>query len=97
MPNMKLAYELLLTRLDRGGTTPPESLADYLHRRLEAAAQQLQREGIVLEDTTRDTMLLVDLAAWQHQNRDNPGATPAWLRAEKRNRWIQQREAGAGT
>lgn len=95
MPNMEIAYQMLLARLDRAGTQPPEALAVYLRKRLDSAVTQLESAGIVLADTPQDLMLIVDLAAWQEQNRDNSSGTPNWLRTQIRNRWIQQREAEA--
>lgn len=90
MPNLEQAYGILLARLDRAGMTIPDAQADYYRQRLEAAARTLDGNGIHLQDTVDDTVLLADYAAWQITNRDKPGEMPAWLRLARRERWLRE-------
>lgn len=86
------ALELLKSRLNRlPGDT---SLDEMLGRRIESAAQQLTAIGINLTSETRDLMLVVDLAAWQYQNRDKPGTMPEWLRYARFERWLESGVTG---
>lgn len=80
------ALQLLKTRLDR----MPEDTArdDYYEMRVKEAIAELERKGIRVTDAVDDLMLVVDLAAWNHANRDKPGAQPDWLRHKLRGRWI---------
>lgn len=61
---------------------------DYLLARIEAAAGGLKKNGIALDGSMEDTMLLVDLTVWQYQNRDKGEAMPQWLRLRRRERWL---------
>jgi len=90
--DMNMAYELLLARLDRAGLAIPDAQAAYYFRRTEAAAEELQKKGVVLDDGANDCMLVADLAAWRIQNRDKAEGEPQWLRYAIRERWIQQRK-----
>ena len=83
------ALALVKTRLNRlpGDTT----LDDYFLMRIKAAAQALEKTGIILTESVNDLMLVVDYTVWEYQNRDKPGAMPDWLRLRRRERWLQQR------
>lgn len=86
--NMADALELVKTRLNRLGVILP--METYLMARIESAEEQLQNIGIhISADSSRDLMLVVDLAVWQYQNRDKPGGMPEWLRLERRERWLR--------
>jgi hypothetical protein len=87
--NAATALGLLKTRLNRpaGDTLLDSALA----KRLDAADKAFERAGIhLLEDSADDLMLLVDFAAWQHQNRDKPGGMPEWLRLARRERFLAE-------
>lgn len=84
--NAQTALLMVKTRLNRLDT----SLDDYLSARIEAAEQQLQAIGINLADTTEDLLLVVDLAVWQYQNRDQATQMPPWLRLRRRERWLRE-------
>ncbi len=88
--NAATALALLKTRLNRPAG---DALLDvHLAARLVAADEAMARAGIhLLEDSTDDTMLLVDFAAWQYQSRDKPGGMPEWLRLARRERWLAER------
>lgn len=84
------ALALMKTRLNR---TPGDTSLDvYLMARLEAAVAQLEKTGIRLTNGIDDMLLAVDLAVYNYQNRDKEGREPDWLRARKRERWVQQRD-----
>lgn len=88
--NMSQALSLMKARLNRvQGDT---SLDDMLSIRLEAAAGELERTGIHLDDSADDLMLLVDYTVWQYQSRDKPGGMPEWLRLRRRERWLRQND-----
>lgn len=87
------AVLLLKQRLNR--LTGISALDDYLQTLVQAAIQRLGRAGITLTDSVSDLMLVVDMAAWQYANRDKPGAEPEWLKDEKRNRWLQDRQVSS--
>lgn len=80
------ALALVKARLNRlpGDVT----MDDYLSARIEGAAQEMERDGITLTQTTSDTLLLADMAVWQYQSRDKPGGMPEWLRLRRRERWL---------
>lgn len=87
------ALSMVKARLNRlPGDT---SLDGYLSARIDAAAAALENAGITIADAPEDLMLVVDMAVWDYQNRDKPGAMPEWLRLKRRERWLHQREAGA--
>lgn len=87
--NTNLALNLVKARLDYlpGNTTKDE----YLKARIDAAARELEQNGIHLMDTTQDTMLLVDMTVWQYQNRDKQTGMPDWLRIKRRERFLADR------
>lgn len=90
--NPTMALSLLKARLNRlEGDT---SLDATLIARIEEAIEELEHIGIALEDNTRDTMLIVDYAAWKYQNRDKAGEMPAWLKRERFERWLESGAAG---
>lgn len=82
-------YKGVLSRLDRGGTSPPESLEKYYKGRINYAVIQLEGRGIHLGDD--DVGLVIDYAVWMIQNRDKPDAIPLWLQYAIRQRWMQER------
>ena len=90
--NSATALAMVKARLNRLDT----ALDEYLAARIEAAASELERTGIVLDSSTDDLLLVVDYACWAYANRDAPGGMPDWLRLRRRERWLKQHEeAGA--
>lgn len=83
------ALKLLKERLDR--MADDTSRDGYFESRVKQSIAELERTGIVLTDTIDDLMLVVDLAAWNHANRDKPGSMPEWLAKKRRERWLNQR------
>lgn len=82
----KQALALMKTRLNR---TPGETaLDDYMMARLEAAEKTFAKQGIRLEDSMDDVLLLVDKAVFDYQNRDKQQGEPDWLRSKRRGRWM---------
>ena len=86
--NTETALSLMKARLNRPAAPTP--LDDYFSQRIEAAAAELEGNGISLTDSADDLMLLVDYAVWQYQNRDKADAMPQWLRLRRRERWLRQ-------
>lgn len=66
----------------------PKEQEQYILARIHAAANRLKDNGIDLEDTPQDLMLLVDMTVWEMSNRDKPGAMPEWLAQARRERWL---------
>lgn len=93
MCSTEIAYELLKSRLDRGGVPVPVALEDYWRRRIDAAVQELTAKGIQLADTAEDNILVADVAAESILSRDKPGHRPEWLRLAIRERWLRERQA----
>lgn len=91
MYNLETALILLKARLDRAGVSTPAPLESYWTARIEAAAQELEKKGIILEDTASDNMLVADLAAERTMSRDKPGGLPLWLETQIRERWLKER------
>ncbi len=85
--DVTVALQMVKARLNRlPGDT---SLDEYLTMRLEAVVEEYAGNGVILDDTsTSDTMLLVDTAVWQYQNRDSSAGMPEWLRLRRRERWL---------
>lgn len=81
-----MALELVKARLNRMASDT--SMDDYLRARIEAAAGEMARHGITLDESMMDTMLLVDTAVWQYQSRDKAAGMPNWLRLRRRERWL---------
>ena len=80
------ALAMMKARLNR---LPEDTSQDeYLTARIESAAGELKRDGIALTPGTEDTMLLVDKAVWDYQNRDKSAGMPEWLRLRRRERWL---------
>lgn len=84
--NPNTALQMVMARLNV--LTAPENITDYLTARIEAAAQELQRDGITLTDSMADLLLLVDLTVWEYSNRDKHTGRPEWLVWRIRDRWI---------
>lgn len=68
---------------------------EYMTARIKAVCAELKRKGIHLTDSVDDLMLVVDMAVWQYNNRDQSGAEPEWLRCRIRERWLSDRSQGA--
>lgn len=84
------ALSLMKTRLNRlSGDTSLDGLFGTM---LEAAEQELEKTGIVLNDTAQDMMLVVNTAVWHYQSRDSQAGMPDWLRLQRRERWLNQRK-----
>lgn len=80
------ALAMMKARLNR---LPEDTSQDgYLTARIESAAGELERGGIALTQSMTDTMLLVDKAVWDYQNRDKSAGMPEWLRLRRRERWL---------
>lgn len=80
------ALAMMKARLNR---LPEDTSQDeYLTARIESAAGELERGGIALTPDMEDTMLLVDKAVWDYQNRDKSAGMPEWLRLRRRERWL---------
>ena len=93
--NILTVLDIVKARLNR--LASDTSLDNYLRSRIEAAASELERTGIIIDPAdSRDVVLLADIVVWQYQNRDKPGAMPDWLRLARRERWLQQKPADAG-
>ena len=88
MPDLLMALNLVKTRLDRIHVN--EQTEEYLRIRIEAAVQELKKNGITLTDSTDDLVLLVDFTVWEYQNRDKPGGEPGWLRQRVRDRVLAE-------
>lgn len=89
MPDVSLALLMVKTRLNRMASDT--SLDEYLTTRIQGAAEELNRMmRFDLDDSTADLLLLVDFTVWQYQNRDQPGAQPAWLRQRLRERFLRK-------
>ena len=82
------ALSLVKARLNR--TASDKTLDGYFGQRIEAAALELEGNGIRLTDSADDLMLLVDFAVWRYQNRDSKESMPNWLRLQRRERWLRQ-------
>ncbi|MEG0766082.1 MAG: hypothetical protein RR482_00055 [Clostridia bacterium] len=90
MAHSQMALELLKVRLDR--LASDSSRDDYWRARLDAADAELAKNGIHLRaDDQADMMLLVDVTAWKHANRDSNAGMPEWLRLARRERWLAER------
>lgn len=82
------ALHLLKERLDR---MPEDTARDgYFEARIRQSIAELERPGITLTDSTDDMMLVVDMAAWNHANRDKQTPMPEWLAQKRRRRWLNQ-------
>ena len=90
--NETTALALLMGRLDRSGVATPAPLTEYWTSALRAAAAELTRKGIHLEDTVEDSMLVANLAADDLISRDRTTGRPVWLRIAIRERWLQERQ-----
>lgn len=66
------------------------ALDGYLTARINAAIEELAKDGIHIQDNARDIMFVVDLVCWQYSNRDKPSAMPEWLRLARRERYLQE-------
>lgn len=87
------ALALLMGRLDRPGVATPAPLTEYWISALSAAAAELTKKGILLQDTVEDSMLVANLAADNLICRDRTTGRPAWLTLAIRERWLQERQA----
>lgn len=90
---MDLESKLQALKIDLGITTDAydERLAEYL----EAAAAAITREGVTLEDTGEDAMLVIIYAAWLWRKRDNGDGMPRMLRWQLNNRLFSEKIQGA--
>lgn len=83
------AVRLFKTRKDMlQGLNPRD---DYITARIKAVCSELESTGIHLVNSPEDTMLVVDMAVWQYNNRDHAGGMPEWLRLRRRERWLNDR------
>ena len=90
--NETTALSLLMGRLDRPGVATPAPLTEYWTSALRAAASELTKKGILLQDNVEDSMLVANLAADDLMNRDRTTGRPVWLRIAIRERWLQERQ-----
>ena len=89
MYNPKTTLNLVKQRLNR--LAADTSLDDLLSMTIKAAADYLYDQGINLDGSAGDTMLLVNQAVCMYQQRDQQGGDPEWLRAQRRQRWLKER------
>lgn len=89
--NETTALSLLMGRLDRPGVATPAPLTEYWTSALRAAAAELTKKGILLQDTVDDSMLVANLAADTLLSRDRTTGRPVWLTLAIRERWLQER------
>ena len=89
--NETTALALLMGRLDRPGVATPAPLTEYWTSALRAAAAELTKKGILLQDTVDDNMLVANLAADNLLSRDRTTGRPVWLTLAIRERWLQER------
>lgn len=89
--NETTALSLLMGRLDRPGVATPAPLTEYWTGALRAAAAELTKKGILLQDTVDDNMLVANLAADILVSRDRTTGRPVWLTLAIRERWLQER------
>lgn len=87
MVSVQDALPMVKARLNRLDTL----LDEYLTARIQAAIDDLERTGIVLDDSVADLMLVVDYVCWAYSNRDAQTGMPDWLRLKRRERWLNQR------
>lgn len=80
------ALRLLKERLDR--LAEDTSRDGYFETRIRQSIAELEAKGITLTTGIDDLMLVVDLAAWNHANRDKQGGQPEWLRRKIAGRWL---------
>ena len=90
--NETMSLALLMGRMDRPGVATPAPLTEYWTSALRAAAAELTRKGIHLEDTVEDSMLVANLAADDLLSRDRTTGRPVWLTIAIRERWLQERQ-----
>lgn len=82
-----IVLSLVKARLNR--LSNDTTLDSYFTMRISAADAELGRMGVcLLPSDTGDAMLLADYVAWQHNNRDQAGSMPDWLRLRIRERWL---------
>lgn len=82
---------LLLMKQRKDMLTGITQRDDYMTMRIKAVVAELERKGVHLTDSIDDLMLVVDMAVWQYNNRDQTGAEPEWLRHRIRERWLSDR------
>lgn len=91
--NKRDALALVKHRLNRmPGDT---SLDTYLEYRINAAIEEIEGTGIILDDGPEDLLFVVDTTVWEYQNRDSGAGMPEWLRLRRRERWLQQHQREA--
>lgn len=91
--NVETAVALVKQRKDM---MPGISQRDeYIEMRVKSVISELEGKGIHLVDTESDLMLVVDMAVWQYNNRDNMAAPPMWLTLARRERWLNDRKINA--
>lgn len=86
--NTETALGLVKARLNMLSSNT--SLDTYLQARISAEIDDLTANGITLNDSYGDLLLVVDMTVWRYQNRDNAGSMPDWLRLMRRERWLRQ-------
>ncbi len=88
--NMETAVSMFKQRKDMlTGITQRD---EYIDMRIKAVISELESKGIHLVNTESDLMLVVDMAVWQYNNRDNMAAQPMWLTLARRERWLNDRK-----
>lgn len=88
------ALGIVKTRLNRlqGDTSLDETA---LQPRLNGAVLTLKKNGIDLQDTADDIVLLADYVVDRYLNRDKPEEMPKWLRLLRRERFLHTGGGGA--
>lgn len=89
MYDAALILALVKMRLNR--LKSDTTLDEYLSAIIGGAADHLRGMGIHLDGSDRDNLLLVNQAVQMYQSRDQAGDEPIWLRAQIRQRWINEK------
>lgn len=89
MYDKDLILALVKQRLNR--LASDTTLDGYLAEIIAGAADELTAMGIYLDGSSGDNLLLVNQAVQRYQNRDQQGDDPAWLRAMRRQRWLNEK------
>ena len=94
MVSTEQARKLMKARLNR--LESDTSLDGLFEEIIRASAEEIEKTGIKLQDTSQDMMLVVDTAVWRYQSRDSQAGMPDWLRLRRRERWLNERRNADG-
>ena len=85
--SIQTALAIAKTRINRMQSDTSLDATALLPRLL-GAVEALRKNGINLQDTPDDVMLLADYAVWRYQNRDSAEEMPKWLQRIRRERFL---------